>query len=122
MPICVDQRQSIAPMAIRARYSYQRAMLAIVLPIIAFLTALLSGIFGMAGGMVLMGALVLLLPISAAFVTHGIIQIISNGWRAWLNRADIVWPIIGPFSWNTDCVSLRFARGKDWMKSSGSLV
>lgn len=70
-------------------------MLTALLPIIAFFTALLSGIFGMAGGMVLMGALALLLPISAAFVTHGIIQIVSNGWRAFLNRADIVWPIIG---------------------------
>ena len=36
-------------------------MLAVLLPLIAFFTALLSGIFGMAGGMVLMGALVLLL-------------------------------------------------------------
>ncbi|MGP1352646.1 MAG: TSUP family transporter [Parasphingopyxis sp.] len=70
-------------------------MLTALLPVIAFFTALLSGIFGMAGGMVLMGALVLLLPVSAAFVTHGIIQIVSNGWRAWLNRTDIVWPIIG---------------------------
>lgn len=69
--------------------------LSILLPAIAFFTALLSGIFGMAGGLVLMGALAFLLPINAAFVTHGIIQIVSNGWRAFLNRADIVWPIIG---------------------------
>lgn len=67
-------------------------MLTVLLPIIAFVTALLSGIFGMAGGLVLMGALVLLFPVSAAFVTHGIIQIVSNGWRALLNRRDIVWP------------------------------
>lgn len=69
--------------------------LTFLLPAIAFVTALLSGIFGMAGGLVLMGALAFLLPISAAFVTHGIIQIVSNGWRAFLNRRDIVWPIIG---------------------------
>lgn len=70
-------------------------MITILLPAIAFATALISGIFGMAGGLVLMGALTLLLPVGAAFVTHGLIQIVSNGWRAWLNRADIVWPIIG---------------------------
>ncbi|MCA1749895.1 MAG: TSUP family transporter [Parasphingopyxis sp.] len=69
--------------------------LIVILPAIAFVTALISGIFGMAGGLVLMGALTLLLPVGAAFVTHGLIQIVSNGWRAWLNRADIVWPIIG---------------------------
>lgn len=61
-------------------------MLNLILPLIAFATALLSGIFGMAGGLVLMGALALLLPISAAFVTHGIIQTIANGWRAILDH------------------------------------
>ena len=50
--------------------------------ITAFLTALLSGIFGMAGGLVLMGALALVLPVSAAFVTHGLLQLVANGWRA----------------------------------------
>ena len=39
---------------------------ALFLIITAFLTALLSGIFGMAGGLVLMGALALVLPVSAA--------------------------------------------------------
>ena len=38
----------------------------------AFLTATLSGVFGMAGGLVLMGCLALMLPVSAAFVTHGL--------------------------------------------------
>lgn len=33
----------------------------------------------MAGGLVLMGALALLLPVSAAFVTHGILQLVANG-------------------------------------------
>jgi uncharacterized membrane protein YfcA len=70
-------------------------LLLIVLPAIAFVTALISSIFGMAGGLVLMGALALIVPVSAAFVTHGLIQMVSNGWRAYLNRGDIVWPIIG---------------------------
>ena len=62
----------------------------------AFLTALLSGIFGMAGGLVLMGALAFVLPVSAAFVTHGLLQLVANGWRAILHRQHIAWPII----WN----------------------
>jgi uncharacterized membrane protein YfcA len=60
----------------------------------AFLTAALSGIFGMAGGLVLMGALALVLPVSAAFVTHGILQLVANGWRAILHRRHVRWPIL----------------------------
>ncbi|WP_374542899.1 TSUP family transporter [Sphingorhabdus sp.] len=62
----------------------------------AFLTALLSGIFGMAGGLVLMGAMALVLPVSAAFVTHGLLQLVANGWRAVLHRRHIAWPVL----WN----------------------
>jgi uncharacterized membrane protein YfcA len=61
----------------------------------AFLTALLSGIIGMAGGLVLMGALALVLPVSAAFVTHGILQLVANGWRAVLHRRFVAWRIVG---------------------------
>lgn len=60
----------------------------------AFLTAMLSGIFGMAGGLVLMGALAWVLPVSAAFVTHGILQLVANGWRAVLHRQHIKWRIM----------------------------
>lgn len=62
----------------------------------AFLTALLSGIFGIAGGLVLMGAMALVLPVSAAFVTHGLLQLVANGWRAVLHRRHIAWPVL----WN----------------------
>lgn len=60
----------------------------------AFLTALLSGVLGMAGGLVLMGALALVLPVSAAFVTHGILQLAANGWRAILHWRHISLPIV----------------------------
>lgn len=84
------------------------ALLLIILPAIAFVTALISGIFGMAGGLILMGALALLLPVSAAFVTHGLIQIVSNGWRAWLNRGDIVWAIVGWYALASVIAALVF--------------
>ena len=61
----------------------------------AFITALLSGIFGMAGGLVLMGALALVLPVQAAFVSHGILQLVANGWRAILHRKHVRWDIVG---------------------------
>ncbi len=67
----------------------------LILIVAAFFTALLSGILGMAGGLVLMGVLAVLLPVSAAFVTHGLLQLVANGWRAILQRDHIVWGIIG---------------------------
>ncbi len=60
-----------------------------------FVTATLSGVFGMAGGLVLMGALALVLPVQAAFVTHGILQLVANGWRAILHRKHVRWDIVG---------------------------
>ena len=61
----------------------------------AFVTAALSGVFGMAGGLVLMGALALVLPVQAAFVSHGILQLVANGWRALLHRSHVRWDIVG---------------------------
>ena len=66
------------------------ALLAVVL-----LTATVSGVFGMAGGLMLMGALTLAMPVAAAMVTHGAVQFVSNGWRAVLHRTHINWGIIG---------------------------
>ena len=66
------------------------ALLAVVL-----LTATVSGVFGMAGGLMLMGGLTLAMPVAAAMVTHGAVQFVSNGWRAVLHRAHINWGIIG---------------------------
>ena len=54
-------------------------------------TAFLSGLFGMAGGMILIGVLLALMPLPTAMVLHAITQMASNGWRAFLWRAHISW-------------------------------
>ena len=54
-------------------------------------TSFLSGIFGMAGGLILIGVLLALMPLPAAMVLHAITQMASNGWRAVLWRAHIRW-------------------------------
>jgi uncharacterized membrane protein YfcA len=61
----------------------------------AFATATLSGVFGMAGGLALMGVLAFVLPVQAAFVTHGLLQLVANGWRAILHRRHVRWDIVG---------------------------
>ena len=73
-------------------------LVALFVAILAFLTATLSGIFGMAGGLVLMGGLALVLPVSAAFVTHGLLQLVANGWRAVLHRQHVNWRIVGLYA------------------------
>jgi len=57
-------------------------------------TAFISGVFGMAGGMILMGILTWILPVSTAMVLHGIIQLTSNGLRSILHRKYIQWAIL----------------------------
>jgi uncharacterized membrane protein YfcA len=70
------------------------ALSALFIVILAFVTATLSGVFGMAGGLILMGGLALVLPVSAAFVTHGLLQLVANGWRAVLHRQHVNWRIV----------------------------
>jgi uncharacterized membrane protein YfcA len=71
---------------------------AVFVLIVAFFTSAVSGVFGMAGGLMLMGALALVLPVSAAFVAHGLIQLTANGWRAILHRKHVQWRIVGLFA------------------------
>ncbi|MEO1040065.1 MAG: TSUP family transporter [Pseudomonadota bacterium] len=71
-------------------------MTSALLLLAVFLTAALSAVFGMAGGLVLMGLLALLFPVPVAMVTHGLVQSVSNGWRAFLLRDFILWR---PLAW-----------------------
>ena len=57
-------------------------MLMLGLTALMVATALLSGVFGMAGGLVLIGVLLALLPVADAMVLHAVTQMASNGWRA----------------------------------------
>lgn len=61
-------------------------------------TSILSGVVGMAGGMILMGILLMLMPVTAAMVLHAVTQIASNGWRAFLWRGYIDWRIIAGYA------------------------
>ena len=74
------------------------ALAALFILVLSFVTATLSGVFGMAGGLVLMGGLALVLPVSAAFVTHGLLQLVANGWRAILHRKHVAWRIVALYA------------------------
>src|ERR1700747_3312568 len=66
-------------------------LLIIALGVLMVATAFLSGLFGMAGGMILIGVLLTFMPLPTAMVLHAITQMASNGWRALLWRAHIRW-------------------------------
>lgn len=72
-------------------------------------TSFISGIFGMAGGMILMGLLLAIMPLPAAMVLHGVTQMASNGWRAWLWRAHIQWRIATRYAAGAVVVALALA-------------
>lgn len=60
-----------------------------------FGTSMISGIFGMAGGLILLGIFLLILPVGTAIAVQGIVQLIANGSRAFFSRAYIDWRVLG---------------------------
>ena len=69
-----------------------------VLTIVALLTATLSGVLGMAGGITLLAVMLLYLEPLVAIPIHGAIQLISNSSRAVIQRRHVAWPITARFA------------------------
>ena len=69
-------------------------LITVIVVVASLATAFLSSIFGMLGGLILMGILVSLMQVGPAMILHGLIQMTSNGYRAWLNQKDINWKIV----------------------------
>ena len=69
--------------------------IALLILIAATVTACISGIFGMAGGMIFMGIIASVMGVAEAMVVHGAIQSVSNSSRAFMLRPDIRWDILG---------------------------
>lgn len=56
-------------------------------------SSFVSGVFGMAGGMVLLGVLLVYFDVTTGMVLFSIIQLGTNGWRALHWRRYVLWPI-----------------------------
>lgn len=69
--------------------------MAVALSVLMIGTAFLSGIFGMAGGLILIGVLLALFAVPQAMVLHAVTQMASNGWRAVLWWRHIGWRSMG---------------------------
>lgn len=72
-----------------------------ILAVSALVTSFISGILGMAGGMIFMGVLLALLTVPQAMVLHGVTQFASNGWRAILWRSAIDWRVFRGCAYGT---------------------
>jgi len=64
-----------------------------IIGVTILVSSFISGTFGMAGGMVLLGVLLLYFPVPTAMVLFSIIQFVANGWRFLLWRRFVLWPI-----------------------------
>src|SRR5215475_12592367 len=72
-------------------------MSAAALAILGFtivVSSFISGVFGMAGGMVLLGVILVYFDVATAMVLFSILQISGNGWRALHWRRFALWPIV----------------------------
>lgn len=72
--------------------------LSLTIGAVVIVTSMISGVFGMAGGLILMLILGQFFAVPAAMILHGITQFFSNGWRAVIWRQWIDWRIIGLYS------------------------
>jgi uncharacterized membrane protein YfcA len=69
-----------------------------VLAGMAFGTAVLSAIVGMAGGIILLSVMLLYLDPLMAIPLHGAVQLVSNSSRAWIQRRHVNWDIAAPYA------------------------
>jgi uncharacterized membrane protein YfcA len=59
------------------------------------LSSFVSGVFGMAGGMVLLGVLLAYFDVATGMILFSIIQLFANGWRVVQWRQYVLWSIFG---------------------------
>jgi uncharacterized membrane protein YfcA len=70
------------------------SVLALIGATIVF-SSFLSGVFGMAGGMILLGVLLNYFDVATGMILFSIIQLFANGWRVLQWRRYVLWPIFG---------------------------
>jgi uncharacterized membrane protein YfcA len=69
-------------------------------------SSFVSGVFGMAGGMILLGVLLNYMDVAAGMIFFSTVQLVANGWRAVHWRDYVRWPI---FFWYLAGACLAFA-------------
>lgn len=84
-------------------------MIAAIILLTVLVTATVSGVLGMAGGLMLMAVLASILPVSAAMILHGAVQATSNGARFLFLRHRMMWGILPWYAAGAVVAVLLFA-------------
>jgi len=87
-----------------------------------FTTALLSGVFGMAGGLALLLILSMRLPLAQALVVHGVAQLMANGLRAGLSARHIRHAIVVPYALSAALTFALCSQSKFVIGTAAALV
>ena len=87
-----------------------------------FFTALLSGVFGMAGGLLLLAFLAARMPLADAMVLHGAAQLVANGSRAVLSGKHVRWRVLGAYAVGALAAVLLAAWASLDVKTSTALI
>jgi uncharacterized membrane protein YfcA len=80
-----------------------------LLAVSALVTSFISGILGMAGGMILMGVLLAVVPLPVAMMLHGITQLASNAWRGLMWRKEVDWRVFRGYMYGAIAMTVFFA-------------
>lgn len=71
-------------------------------------TSAISGVFGMAGGLILMGILTWALPVATALTLHGLTQMASNASRIVLHFKHVNWRVVAYYAVGAAVAMLAF--------------
>ena len=74
------------------------ALSALILVAAAFVTSAITAAFGIGGGVALLAVMASLVPVAVLIPVHGVVQLGSNAGRAIVQRAHVLWPLIGIFT------------------------
>jgi uncharacterized membrane protein YfcA len=69
-----------------------------ILGVAALVTSMLSAVVGMAGGITLLAVMLLFLDPLVAIPLHGVVQLVSNGSRTWVQRSHVRWNVLLPYA------------------------
>ena len=69
----------------------------IALTLISFCTSFISATLGMAGGLILLTMMIFFMPLEVAIPIHGLVQLLSNGFRVFFLRHSVVKKFFIPF-------------------------
>jgi uncharacterized protein len=70
-------------------------LIEVLLFLSSILTAILSAVVGMAGGITLLSIMTFFMPLEQIVPLHGAVQFVSNSTRSYSLRKKVKWPVIG---------------------------